>query len=68
MSADPRVTKSEARWRETVQAAGLRPERTPAEWVAHPTALDDLARVLAGTASLSQLCEERREEKRRRAA
>jgi hypothetical protein len=35
--------------REATIAAGYRPERTLAEWVAHPTALGDLLRVLAGT-------------------
>ncbi len=31
-----------------VEAAGLKPERTVAEWVAHPFALDDLLRIVCG--------------------
>jgi hypothetical protein len=44
-------------------AAGYRPERTDDEWVAHPTALGDLARVLAGT-RLHRIAAERLAERR----
>lgn len=54
------------RWRERADAAGYR-ERTEAEWVAHPTALDDLLRVLCGT-SLETIENDRRREKKARAS
>lgn len=43
------LTALEQRARERVIAAGLRPERTVEEWVAHPRALEDLLRIMGGT-------------------
>ena len=37
-------------WRERTVAAGYPTERSVEEWLAHPYALDDLMRVLSGTA------------------
>lgn len=43
------LTALEQRARERVIAAGFVPERSVAEWVAHPRALDDLLRLMGGT-------------------
>lgn len=57
----PRPTRREVvsvRDRQALEAAGLVGERTEAEWLAHPHALDDLLRVLGGT-SLATIGKER---------
>jgi hypothetical protein len=47
MNTNQRVAADETRAR--VEAAGLPTHRTEDEWAEHPTAIDDLLRVMSGT-------------------
>lgn len=53
----PQVAAADAAWRADADKAGY-PERTEAEWVNHPDALEELARVVTGT-PIAQVAQER---------
>lgn len=57
---------SEARWLAAASGAGYR-ERSVSEWMDHPTALDDLLRVMGGTRIVTIDAERQRARDRRAA-